>query len=135
MSDIPGEYLFAGVFGRDEGEPNEPHAIQRINKGIFGSATQSSVDGRYGSLTQADVRAFQDLKGLWDDALVGPLTWGAYDNHLTSAQCWPTGECYWWIWQYEPVDAAFRQFSSFNPWESQRLGWFGWVQFTKFGPA
>ncbi|HEY8103243.1 MAG TPA: N-acetylmuramoyl-L-alanine amidase [Gaiellaceae bacterium] len=38
---------------------------------------QALVDGDFGEITEAAVKAFQELNGLEVDGIVGPMTWGA----------------------------------------------------------
>ena len=44
---------------------------------------KGAIDGGYGELTQASVRAFQADKGLVVDAIVGPSTWDALTQALS----------------------------------------------------
>ena len=37
------------------------------------------VDGDFGAITEAAVRAFQESHGLTPDGIVGPLTWSALE--------------------------------------------------------
>ena len=38
-----------------------------------------NIDGKFGPITEALVKAFQSSKGLHPDGIVGPLTWAALD--------------------------------------------------------
>ena len=39
--------------------------------------TPAKIDGDFGEITEAGVKAFQELNGLEPDGIVGPLTWQA----------------------------------------------------------
>ncbi len=108
-------------------------AIQRINDGAIGGA-RSIVDGKYGSLTQLDVRDFQQIWGLRRDGLVGNNTWSRYDNYLRLRGCFAGPDCYWYISVYLPSLDTFRQIggSSAN-WQIQYLNYTGWVVFDTGG--
>ncbi len=54
--------------------------IQRINWGL--GFRQSGIDGLFGPNTKNDVIAYQALRGLARDGLVGSATWAAYRNEL-----------------------------------------------------
>ncbi len=62
------------------------HTQSQGNRGVDTLAVQYllqarghsvSADGVFGSGTRSAVRAFQDARGLTDDGIVGPATWGA----------------------------------------------------------
>jgi hypothetical protein len=48
------------------------------------SATEITVDGEFGPVTDGAVRRFQRFVGLLDDGKVGPQTWAAIDRIATS---------------------------------------------------
>ncbi len=54
--------------------------IQRINWGL--NFRQSGIDGLFGTKTKNDVIAYQALRGLAQDGLVGSATWGSYRSEL-----------------------------------------------------
>lgn len=108
-------------------------AIQRINDGALGGA-RSTVDGKYGSLTQLDVRDFQQIWGLNRDGLVGNNTWAKYDNYLRLRQCFAGPDCYWYISVHLPSLDTFRQIAgSSSNWEIQYLNYTGWGIFNTEG--
>jgi hypothetical protein len=108
------------------------YAVQRINLVVV-SFPSSGVDGIYGSGTQSDVRKFQFLQSITDDGLVGTTTWGRYDNYLSAATCYPTGECLWKIPVYSSA-WIFRDFGACCNWETQKPGLAGWTAFGRYGP-
>jgi peptidoglycan hydrolase-like protein with peptidoglycan-binding domain len=50
---------------------------QRVLNEFFPDGGLLVVDGAFGKLTVADTKAFQQIKGLKVDGVVGPKTWGA----------------------------------------------------------
>ncbi|MGH9263292.1 MAG: peptidoglycan-binding domain-containing protein [Acidimicrobiales bacterium] len=44
---------------------------------IAHGADLQGIDGKFGPRTEAAARAFQQSRGLGDDGIVGPETWGA----------------------------------------------------------
>ncbi len=107
-------------------------AIQRINWGE--GYRNSSVDGKYGSKTNQDVRAMQSRFGLYQDGLVGPQTWGAYDNFPVLRACYAGPDCYWYLPNYNSSVNTFRKLGVAQV-QSQRLGYAGWVTLSTSGPA
>jgi peptidoglycan hydrolase-like protein with peptidoglycan-binding domain len=40
----------------------------------------AAIDGDFGEITEAAVKAFQELNGLQPDGIVGPVTWAALET-------------------------------------------------------
>lgn len=107
--------------------------IQRINWAH--GYRNSTVDGYYGSNTQDDVELFQIAHGVARDGLVGNSTWGKYDNHPEDMECFASGECYWYYYQYNPVDPLWFQWSSFTNICSKKFPTTDFVWFDRTGPS
>jgi hypothetical protein len=63
------------VLRRDDEDASEIRYLQELL--IYRGFTPGRVDGDFGPITEAAVKAFQSSRGLEDDGLVGKLTWEA----------------------------------------------------------
>jgi peptidoglycan hydrolase-like protein with peptidoglycan-binding domain len=58
-------------------EGDEQHPVQTLQYLLRARGHNLTVDGIYGPVTAAAVRAFQQQEGLTVDGIVGPVTWSA----------------------------------------------------------
>ena len=58
-------------------EGDEQHPVQTLQYLLRARGHNLTVDGIFGPVTAAAVRAFQQQEGLAVDGIVGPLTWSA----------------------------------------------------------
>lgn len=58
-------------------EGDQEHPVPTLQDLLRARGHSVAVDGIFGPLTDAAVRAFQQAKGLGVDGIVGPHTWGA----------------------------------------------------------
>lgn len=56
---------------------DQDHPVRTLQHLLRSRGHTVAVDGIFGALTDAAVRAFQQAKGLVVDGIVGPQTWGA----------------------------------------------------------
>ena len=58
-------------------EGDQEHPVQTLQYLLRARGHKLTVDGIFGSVTAAAVRAFQQQEGLTVDGIVGPVTWSA----------------------------------------------------------
>ncbi|PAE27180.1 hypothetical protein CHI07_21120 [Paenibacillus sp. 7884-2] len=61
--------------------------VSAVQSNLWASGYQTAtgtVDGSFGSNTRTAVRYFQNLEGISADGSVGPITWDAFEDHVSS---------------------------------------------------
>jgi hypothetical protein len=69
---------------QDYGPTFNGYFVRNIQVALKGSGIPVTIDGIYGAGTKAAVSTFQSKKSLTVDGIVGPQTWGALSDVLTS---------------------------------------------------
>jgi len=72
--------------GYDPSNKSEIEDVFLLQKILSNIGYPTSIDGRFGELTEASVKKFQKSKGLLDDGIVGKKTWNSLGINLEDSK-------------------------------------------------